>query len=570
MLQEINISNYAIIDKLTVSLGSGMNVFTGETGAGKSIILDALNLLCGGKFERASMRDPEKPLKVEALFICPDNQELTYELEQLGIEMEDGELLIRREVHPSGKNRCFCNGQLMRVSDLKDIAGSFVNIHSQHDTHQLLQVKSHELFFERFAGNEFQETLQQYRELFKEYRQTMDEQRKREQRLSEIASEKCRLEEDLEEIGAAELYAEEEYDLTRQHSILVHHKEIEERLNVIRGIMGRDVEQGVFDGLSTVRNELSKLADLTPDAVNLLSSFDEIFYTFEEYSAELVEFESTLESGDERELERVEERLSVLEHLKRKYGGELSHVLEYEKQGAERLFQLNQEEEKFQNMDTVLRDYRIKLVKQAKELEKLRNEIAPVLQTNVEETLFALAMENARFQIRLESKNLPEAFELDGENYHLGMDGFHSVEFYLQSNLGQEFQPLSKVASGGEISRVMLALKKVFARVHPAGTFVFDEIDTGVGGDTAHRIAEVLQQISKEKQSIVITHLAQVAMVADSHFFVEKAVEEERTVSKVSSLSSDEREKELVRMMGMDENSGAMQLVREMKESLNS
>jgi DNA repair protein RecN (Recombination protein N) len=564
MLLELNISNFAIIDKLNISFNSGMTVFSGETGAGKSIILNALGLLCGEKFDKASFREQDRPVKVQALFRVKKGDELISRLDGLGLDCDDKECLIRREVSANGRNRCFVNGQLVRVQDLKELASCLVNIHSQHQTHQLLSAKSHFGFFCHFAGEDFGKVLGEYSKAYSSYKSLLAQQAVREKRLAEIESEKIRIEEDLKELEEAAIEPQEEEELTSRHAILVHGADIESMVTDLKSLFDVDNSGSLSEILSQMQKSTKSLMGLDSNASEMDKLFDEGFYAFEEFQQALLRYESQLSGSSEGELSMVEERLAVIERLKRKYGGSVEKVLEFEKEASEKLFELQNEEELFGNLAEEIKELEAILARSGERLKQRKEIVGQQLQNVINDTLKNLNMADASFKVMFFQRDSFEKFEYEGQEYAVGPEGFESLEFWLRSNQGQDYQPMVKIASGGEVSRVMLALKKGFASIHPAQTFIFDEIDTGIGGETGHKIADVLGKIAHDKQSIVITHLAQIAASADSHFTVAKSSGLDSTTSSITLLTGENRVKEIVRMMGMENTSKSLSVAKEM------
>jgi DNA repair protein RecN (Recombination protein N) len=564
MLQKLIIENFAIIDQLEVSFDSTLNVFTGETGAGKSIILDALNLLCGGKFDSACVRNPKISVLVEAEFCFGPENNVTEKLMEQGIKITtDGLLDIRREITPGGKNICKCNGRQIKVNDLKNIAPFLVNIHSQHQTYQLLSPSTHFTFFLEFSKPDFQKMLTDYQKDYEQYRGLLQQRNFAEQRKAEIIAEKKRLEEDLEIISTVEPGIDEEKELDKRHRFTVGLAEISTHVQNIASILDPDDEYSINSALIKMRRELDGLQRLDKEAVKLLKLFDESSLMFDELKGEIGIYESRLEGANPEEIYEIEKRMANLEHLKRRFGLSIPEILEYEKQAAEKLFTLIREEQGFENMDDLIKQLGNQLATKAHKLTDAKKAVKKRLEQEINRTLEQLNMSGAEFEVHFYRKE--NFLSVGEEKLPVGNEGSEATEFYLRSNKGQDSLPLAKVASGGEVSRLMLALKKAFTGGHPAQTFIFDEIDTGIGGDTAHRLAEVLREISLSRQSVVITHLAQIALAADAHYLIEKKICEGRTESSIRFLNPEERNTEILRMLGMERNDPqANELIKEM------
>lgn len=565
MLHELHISNFTIIESLHIDFSKNYNIFTGETGAGKSIILTALNLLCGKKFEQSLARDKEKKVVVEGIFSLNNLQNVW--LQEL-LEGENlNEVLIRREVLPTGRNKCSINQHIVRVSDLKSIYASLVNIHSQHETYALLDSQNHFGFLSQFGEQVFNIEFEKYKENFESYSKLRKRKEKQSQRMQELKREMDRLQFELEEISEANLYENEEVELSDLHLSLVNQSTIEEKLHKVRSSIDSGLEDSLAKQVHEVQETVSELLELDSKAIDLNSATVALVESLDSLSFNLADYESMLSQNESNSLEEIEERISLLEQLKKKYGSSISQVMEYEKKSANKLFLLIEEEASFVNIDQEIQNSEGVLLDIAKNLSRLKSKIGVELSEHINQILGLLNMPNAKFRVETLPPKNPISIQKKDITFQLGAHGAEEVEFYLSSNKGQEFQPLVKVASGGEVSRVMLALKHCFASIHPASTFIFDEIDSGIGGDTAHKIAKVLREIAQKKQVIVITHLAQVALKADRHFVVEKSDSEDKTISHIQALPEKDIQKELARMMGLEDSKSTQNVIKELYKS---
>ncbi len=550
MLSELTIRNFAIIDHLELIFDEGLNVLTGETGAGKSIILDALGLLCGDKAEKNSFFEEDEPIVVEALFRLEASDGLSALLSGLDLALEDGELLVRREVTVAGRSRCRINSQMVRLQDLKVLGEFLAAIHSQHDSHALLDEKKHSRFFYGLGGAGFQKHWQDWQVDFEDYARLKKRALDAEERLREIERERARLQIEVEEIGTLNLSAGEEEELNQRHSALVHSQEIQERLLSIQSFLDASSEGSLMHQFAFMNKELKALHALDTRSLTTQEALNSLVLNFEDLRERVSDFEDAISNTSGEELESLEERIASIESLKRRFGGSVEEVLSYERQAAETLFSLEKESRELQGLGDRIPALERELVQKAAKFTALKSDLKKEIEKRVHETLVSLAMPHARFEVGF----IPDAsgFEVGQENsQRLGPEGFERIRFLLSPNQGQPLMPLAKVASGGEVSRVMLALRKVFAAVQTVGTLIFDEIDTGIGGDTAHRLAEVVAEIARSRQSIVITHLVQMALPASAHFRVEKEIRNNRTLSSVRKLEADQRKEELVRMMGL-------------------
>ncbi|MCJ8346853.1 hypothetical protein MJH12_15025, partial [bacterium] len=535
------------------------------TGAGKSIILTALNLLCGKKFEASLARDNEKKVVVEGIFSL-NNLKNDWLIELLEGENLD-EVLIRREILPSGKNKCSINQHIVRVSDLKSIYSALVNIHSQHETYALLDPQNHFAFLSQFGGKPFDQLMTEYQEKFDQYFLLRKRKEKQSHRMQELKREMDRLQFELDEISEANLYENEESELSDLHLSLVNQSSIEEKLMTVRDQIDVSLDGSIGEQIHQMNLVLSSLHDLDHKSKDLYDASELLVSNLESLSFQLADYESLNSSNESESLESVEERISLLEMLKKKYGSDISEVLKYEKDSADQLFCLMKEESSFESIDEEILSLEIELFQVSTRLTAVKKKISKKLEKHINEVLTLLNMPHASFKVEFLGSKNPLELRVDEVDISLSRNGAEEIEFYLSSNKGQEFQAMVKVASGGEISRVMLALKHCFASIHPASTFIFDEIDSGIGGETAHKIAKVLREIAQNKQVIVITHLAQVALKADKHFVVEKIDSSKKTISLIRELSDTEIQKELARMMGLEDSSSAKKVIQELYQS---
>jgi DNA repair protein RecN (Recombination protein N) len=551
MLLQLSISNYALIDHLTIEFDKGMNILTGETGAGKSIILNALALLCGGKYDSTSARDENKSVIVQALFEV-DKQSPFYDfIQESGMGDSDEECLLKREIQPNGRNRCWLNSNMLRVGDLKKLSPYILNVHSQHQTHQLLDASYHAEFLAQFAGKSYNETLATYTDIYHEWLGLRKKKNSLEERQREIQRQIERLEQEVEEIGAVSLIEDEEETLEKKHHRLVHQQEIEAKLEWIQQIFDASEEGTAGYQLACLGKEMEELAQLDDNAQESREAFETFSEAMASYRECLIDYESSRMKDEQDSLQEIEERMAEIEALKRKYGKDIPEILQYEKNAAEQLFKLHKESSDLENIDERLLELSSKVLKVTEELTHIKKEAARNLQQEINLVLNDLNMEEAGFLVCFPDPENGYALEYEEKHFILGPQGCESVEFFIRSNKGQDYRPLVKTASGGEVSRVMLAMKKCFADIHPVQTFIFDEIDTGVGGETAHCIAKVLGDISERKQSIVITHLAQIAIKASRHFRVEKYEKDGQTFSRVICVAESDKESEIARMMGL-------------------
>jgi DNA repair protein RecN (Recombination protein N) len=533
MLTELIIRNLAIINRLQVSFGPGFNILTGETGAGKSIIIDAVGLLLGDRARPELIRTGEDEATVEALFDLSAHPEMRFELAEAGFEAED-DLVIKRVVSRSGKNRVYLNGSLAKLGQLQPFTAQLLTIYGQHEHQRLQRTETHLALLDHFAG--LDEDLEAYRFFFEEVRdlaahlqQLDDAERERQQRLDFLSFQS-------REIAAAKLVAGEDEQLAAERLLLQN----AERLSAATG-GGYDVLYGDEDALcgrlATVAANLETLAGVDPALGPIAETLRSSQYTLEDAADQLrtAGERSTFESGRQ---EQVEERLAQLATLKRKYAPTIEEILARQEEIDRELAELSDVAATREALQKKVAGARERLETAGEAISRRRQEAARELATAMERELKDLAMEKARFEVQFFPLNQP------------GPRGFERGEFYLAPNPGEEPRPLAWIASGGELSRVMLALKRAAPQSDRVPTLIFDEVDAGIGGVAATAVGEKLRAVAKRVQVLCITHLPQVAAFADRHYRVEKCEEGGRTFTALVALEGEERVLEMARMLG--------------------
>ena len=532
MLRELQITNLAIIDKLHVEFHGGLNVLTGETGAGKSIIIDAVNLILGGRASSELIRSGADEASVEALFDLSERPSLLESLTESGVECDGGELLVRRVVSRGGKNRVFIAGGLATTAILSEISRALINIYGQHESQTLLKTDNHLKLLDGFAGILAQREL--FAARFGEYQGAKAELEALEQGEREAARRLDLLSFQSEEISQAKLYPGEEEELA------------EERLRLAHGEKLLGASRQAFDSLyggdppllGTLRRVISGVAEagavdrtLAPVAEALEGAYAQL----EDASLTLRDYAAGVEA-DPRRLEELDDRLHAINALKRKYGADIPEILAYQQGVDAELAALTGREQMRDELSARLARLKKELAQLGTKLSQARREGALLLKTGMERELAELAMGHAVFETSFESGAEPRAH------------GFERAEFLFSPNPGEPPKPLARIASGGELSRLMLALKQL----HPESevpTLIFDEVDTGIGGATSALVGRKLKRVARSQQVLVITHLPQVAAFADLHLRVEKSVRDGRTATRVARLNEEERVAEVARML---------------------
>ena len=533
MLLEISIKNFAIIEEISLNFEKGMTVLTGETGAGKSIIIDAMNMMLGSRATTDVIRHGAPKAEIEGLFAVESNRHLTALFEEQGLEWTD-ELIIRREILQNGRSVSRINGQMVNLSVLKAVGQHLVDIHGQHDQEELMRPQLHITMLDEFGDAVFFQTKAAYRQTFEDYKrlrkQVVELQRNQQENKARIEM----LEFQIAEIEAASLEVDEDVRLEQERQRLLNHKMIADTLTNAYTML--DAED--FSSLSNVRsamNDLESIEEYDTSYKELSGQLAETFYALEDITKRLEDVVDGLEFDGNR-LMQVESRLDLIHSITRKYGGQVKDVLEYLAQITKEYSLLTGSDLSSEELEKELKRLEKSLVTLAQELSEQRHALAQALENEIQQELADLYMDKARFQVRFSKAKF-------------NREGNEAVEFYISTNPGEDFKPLVKVASGGELSRLMLAIKSAFSRKEGKTSIVFDEVDTGVSGRVAQAIAAKIHKIGQNGQVLAISHLPQVIAAADYQFYIEKISDAHSTVSTVRLLNREERIEEIAKML---------------------
>lgn len=533
MLLEISIKNFAIIEEISLNFEKGMTVLTGETGAGKSIIIDAMNMMLGSRATTDVIRHGAPKAEIEGLFAVESNRHLTALFEEQGLEWTD-ELIIRREILQNGRSVSRINGQMVNLSVLKAVGQHLVDIHGQHDQEELMRPQLHITMLDEFGDAAFFQTKAAYRQTFEDYKrlrkQVVELQRNQQENKARIEM----LEFQIAEIEAAALEVEEDVRLEQERQRLLNHKMIADTLTNAYTML--DAEE--FSSLANVRsamNDLESIEEYDPSYKELSGQLAETFYALEDITKRLEDVVDGLEFDGNR-LMQVESRLDLIHSITRKYGGQVKDVLEYLAQITKEYSLLTGSDLSSEELEKELKRLEKSLVTLAQNLSDQRHALAQALENEIQQELADLYMDKARFQVRFSKAKF-------------NREGNEAVEFYISTNPGEDFKPLVKVASGGELSRLMLAIKSAFSRKEGKTSIVFDEVDTGVSGRVAQAIAAKIHKIGQNGQVLAISHLPQVIAAADYQFYIEKISDAHSTVSTVRLLNREERIEEIAKML---------------------
>ncbi|MBU4292748.1 MAG: DNA repair protein RecN [Actinobacteria bacterium] len=579
MLKELQVRNFAVIDDVTVKFGNGLNILTGETGAGKTLIIEAINLLIGERADSDLIRENEEKLIVQGYFDFSKNEKALNFLKDENILYENDsadDIVISREVNKLGKNRAFINGIFTQVSTLKNLGKNFLDLHGQHDHQSLLDEDTHIDIIDSFGKADVKNIKLQYQKSYKNFinaKKQMDEllkkQVEKEIRLSDL---KYRL----DEIEKLKLKENEEEELENEKNVLKNYEKIYNLcsysislLNGTETANHQTRQAALIDDLALLNKSVSDLFQIDRRFIKFSEDVGNLNLVLSELNRYLNSYIGELEFSAER-LDEIQERLYRISELKRKYNKSLPEIILY-------VLELREEINNFENLDNEIgikkKDFELTrdvLKENALELSETRNRIIKILESEIRLELENLNLKTAEFKISnayTAAENNSWALEIDGQTVRFGQNGIDSIEFLISLNLGESVKPLRKIASGGEISRIMLALKSIISGMDNISAMVFDEIDTGIGGATAIVVGKKLHKISKNCQVICITHLPQIAAFSDHHYFIDKFEENSRTKIKITKLDNGKKVKELSRMLsGMEESSISIMHAEELLE----
>jgi DNA repair protein RecN (Recombination protein N) len=535
MLSELSITNFAIIESLSISFEKGLTVLTGETGAGKSIIIDAIHLLVGGRGSSDFVRHGEERAEIEGLFLLENASTVYDKAQELGIKIEDDMIVLRREITKSGKSVCRINGKLVTIAILREMGGSLVDIHGQHEHQELMDETKHLSLLDQFGSKQITKSLSEYEQIYAKYEQAIRKLKSLNDNEQQMAQRVDLYQFQLNEIVQAELQLDEDEKLMDEKKRLSNFERIFESVQTSYNAL-KDEQKGL-DWVSLVMGEMETAAELNSDYKDMAEAVSNSYYMLEEVAGSLRSQLDNLEYDPQR-INEIEARLNEINGLKRKYGQTISGILEYGAKIEEELETLLNKETHIDQLKKEISSLKKDLIIEGNELTSLRKRLAGELTDAIHNELKQLYMQKTIFEAKINS----------GETF-ISKSGMDEIEFYLSTNPGEPLKPLSKIASGGELSRIMLALKSIFSKHQEITSIIFDEVDTGVSGRVAQAIAEKIHKVSTDSQVLCISHLPQVAAMADTHLYIEKETQDGRTKTKVKDLDHEGKIKEIGRMI---------------------
>ena len=540
MLQELAIHDFAIIEQLSVDFSTGMTVLTGETGAGKSIIIDAVGILVGGRGSADFIRTGTKKATVEGMFSIPAGALTQNLLQHYGVGSDDDQdtVVLQRELLTSGRNVCRINGHLVNTSTLKAVGETLVDIHGQNEHQELMHPEKHLSLLDQYAADQIKPLLAAYQQRYADWKDLAGRVKERVANEREWAQRLDMLQYQAKEINDAHLQPTEEDDLTSERDRLNHFQQIQDALQTGYGVLnGDDDEVGVIDRLAEAMAALQNIAHLDADYENMAESLGNAYYALQDVGSDLSHQMDGLEYDPAR-LEQVEDRLATITQLEHKYGATVPDVIAFGQKVNDELDEMNDTQGSSDELKVKLAKAQTEALAAAKKLSATRVAAAKQLSKDIHQQLADLYMAKAVFDVH---------FTVHEDQ--LGPTGIDSVEFYIQTNPGEKLRPLARTASGGELSRIMLALKTIFSQADGVTSIIFDEVDTGVSGRVAQAIAEKISRISRHSQVLCITHLPQVAAMADHQVHIAKTVKSGRTMTRLTPLTGTGRVEELARML---------------------
>ena len=551
MLQNLHVKNLALIRELDIAFDKGLNILTGETGAGKSIILGSVGLALGGKYTKDMMREGADYGLVELTF-CPEEPECIRKLKEMDILLEDGCVLLSRKL-TDGRSVSRINGETVSMGTLKDVASILLDIHGQHEHQTLLHRKNHLAILDAYGGKEIaglkeqvKTAYQGYRELYEKLENASMDEKSRQKEMDFLAFE-------IDEIEKADLRLGEDEELEEQYRRMSDSRKLTESIAEAYHYTGGGDGADASDALSRAIRALQDVADYEERGAELCGQLEEIDGLLNDFNRELSEYGKSFEFSEE-EFRETEDRLNEINRLKSKYGNSVSEILAYGENQSERLAELQNYQEYMEQLETKIRQAEAELKSLSEKLSAVREKKKEELVKKIYTGLLELNFLDVRFDMELTKKE------------HYSANGVDEAEFMISTNPGEKLKPLGQVASGGELSRIMLAIKAVMADREDTPTLIFDEIDTGISGITAAKVAKQMHIIGKNRQVICITHLPQIAAMADHHYLIEKSVADARTVTEIKRLDQEGSVRELARLLGGDNiTDRILESAREMK-----
>ena len=535
MINTLHIKNVGIIDEISVDLNKGFNVLTGETGAGKTLIIDSLDILAGGRFSKEMIRKGENYSFVE-MSIRKNNS-------------NEEDTILSREININGKNLCKINGRMVTVSELKNFMKNLLDIHGQHDNQSLLNTTTHINLLDKFAGSSLKSLKLDYSEKYREYKRLKEEIAKNYGDDKERQRKLDLLKYQSNEIEEANLKKGEEEELEERKKIMLNAEKLSKNLEIAEN----EILNVSLDSIASAMKSLEKIEDINEEYKKQSEKIRSIYYDLEDCGREISRFSENI-YFDDREIEDVESKLNLISSMKRKYGNNIDEILKYKSEVEKEIYDIENLEEYTNKLKHDLKFLEEEMKELCKKIHNIREKTGEFLSEQIQKELIDLEMKNTKFKVKIDYSSSNQFNE----------NGQDNIEFLIMTNVGEDFKPLTKIASGGEMSRIMLAIKKVLADVDEVETLVFDEIDTGISGKAASKVAEKMKEISKNHQIICVTHLATIAAKGDSNYYINKKVEDGKTKTNISLLTDNKLIEEIARIASGEVTKVSMQYAKEL------
>lgn len=569
MLTELSIRDFAIIEHVSVNFKEGLTVLTGETGAGKSIIIDAIQLLSGGRGSVEFVRHGTKKAEIEGLFTVEPDHPVYQKGMEFGVEIEeDGMIVLHRTITHQGKSICRVNGKLVTLGILREFGQTLIDIHSQHETQSLMDPDRHIELLDVYSSPELHQSQQEYQGFYEKYKALAKRYKELSENEQEMAQRLDLLEFQLNELQDAELIPKEDETLSEERTKLMNYEKIYQGIHdAYNSLYG---EQKGLDWVGHAMSSMESIADFDEQMGKIAEELSNSYYIIEELTFQLSSQMADLEFDPER-LNQIESRLNELNRLKKKYGASVEEIMEYASKIEEEIDEIKNKDSHLSKLENQIHEIGQDAVLEAKNIHDFRIQSSEALSQSIHEELKDLYLEKASFAVDIQMKNGKEGDpEIDGKPVQLLPSGIDIVHFLITTNPGEPLKEIHKVASGGEMSRIMLALKRIFSRHQGVTSVIFDEVDTGVSGRVAQAIAEKIYGISVGSQVLCISHLPQVAAMADTHIRIEKRVDNDRTYTHVNELQEPDKADELSRMItGAEITQTTLEHARELLEMAN-
>ena len=537
MITNLHIKNIGIIEDIEINFNEGLNVLTGETGAGKSLIINALNIICGDRFSKDMIRKGENQSFVEICFYEPENENSI-----------DGNIIVSREINLNGRNMCKINGRMVTVNELKEFMKKIIEIHGQNDSQNLLDNKEHLKYLDGYIGGKIKELKDEYKKYYENYLKVKKELKENYGDDKERQRKVDLLKYQFNEIKDANLKNNEDEELENKQKLIINSEKIANTLNEVDVSIG----ENAIDLISNAIRQIEKIENIDPTYQETTNRLKSVYYEMQEISRDISNYKDDI-YFDENEQKQIEERLDLIYDLKRKYGNSFKEIFDYKNEVEEEIFRIENMEEYTNNLKIKQQELIDKLNEIGMKIHNFRELEAKKLSNKINENLQDLEMKNAKINIHV---NLTEDFLESGKD---------KVEFYISTNIGEDEKELIKIASGGEMSRIMLAIKTVLASSDSIPVLIFDEIDTGISGKAANRVAEKLSKISQNHQVLCISHLPAIAAIADYNYFINKQIENERTITTIKKLEENEIIHEIARISSGEVNEITLNYARELR-----